>query len=58
MVCSFEVRYDKINVVDMKVVGGAELDCQCDLSQRLTGLPLEHSLERCIVRLEIFWLNV
>jgi hypothetical protein len=40
------------------VVGGAELDCQCDLSQRLRGLPREHSLERCIIRLEVFWLNV
>jgi hypothetical protein len=24
----------------------------------LRGLPREHSLERCIVRLEVFWLNV
>jgi hypothetical protein len=27
VVCSLEVRYDEIDVVDMKVVGGAELDC-------------------------------
>jgi hypothetical protein len=39
MICSFEVRYDEIDVVDTEVVGSAELDCQCDLSQRLEGLP-------------------
>jgi hypothetical protein len=54
MVCSFKVRYDEIDVVDTKLVGGAELDCQCDLSQRLRGLPREHSLERCVVRLKVF----
>jgi hypothetical protein len=58
MVCSFKVCYNEIDVVDTKVVGGAELDCQCDLSQRLRGLTREHSLERCVVRLEVFWLNV
>jgi hypothetical protein len=51
---SFEVSYDEINVVDAEVVGGAKLYCQCDLSQGLRGLPWEHSLERCIVRLEVF----
>jgi hypothetical protein len=57
MVCSFKVHYNEIDVVDTKVVGGAKRDCQCDLSQRLRGLPQEHSLERCVVRLEVFWLN-
>jgi hypothetical protein len=58
MVCSLEVRDDEVNIVDAEVVGDAELDCQCDLSQRLRGLPQEHSLERCIIRLKVFWLNV
>jgi hypothetical protein len=58
VVCSFEVLYDEIDIVDTKVVGGAELDCQCDLSQRLRGLPREHSLEWCVIRLEVFRLNV
>jgi hypothetical protein len=58
MLCSFEVRYDEVDVVDMEVVGGAELDDQCDLPQRLRGLPREHSLETCVVRLEVFRLNV
>jgi hypothetical protein len=58
VVCSLEVRDDEVDIVDTKVVGGAELDCQCDLSQRLRGLPWEHSLERCVVRLEVFWINV
>jgi hypothetical protein len=39
MVCSFEICYDEIDIVDTKVVGGAKLDYQCDLSQRLRGLP-------------------
>jgi hypothetical protein len=58
MVCSFEVHDDEVDVVDTEVVGGAELDYQCDLSQRLRGLPREYSPERCVVRLEVFWLNV
>jgi hypothetical protein len=58
MICSFKVRYNEIDVVDTKVVGGAELYYQCDLSQRLRGLPREHSLERCVVGLEVFRLNV
>jgi hypothetical protein len=32
VICSFEVRYDEIDVVDTEVVGSAELDYQCDLS--------------------------
>jgi hypothetical protein len=51
MIYSLEVCYDEIDVVDTNVVGGAELDWQCDLSR-------EHSLERCVVRLELFLLNV
>jgi hypothetical protein len=39
VICSFKVRYDEIDVVDTKVVGGAKLYCQCDLSQGLRGLP-------------------
>jgi hypothetical protein len=39
MVCSFEVRHDEIDVVDTKMVNGAELDWQCDMSQRLRSLP-------------------
>jgi hypothetical protein len=40
------------------VVSGAELDWQRDLTQGLRGLPREHPLERCVVRLEVFQLNV
>jgi hypothetical protein len=58
MIRSFEVSYDEIDVVDAEVVSGAKLYCQYDLSQGLRGLPYEHSPKRCIVRLEIFWLNV
>jgi hypothetical protein len=58
VICSFKVRYDEIDVVDTEVVDSAELDCQCDLPQRLGGLPWEHSLERCVIRLKVFWLNV
>jgi hypothetical protein len=57
MVCSFKVRNDEVDVVDTEVVGGAELDWQRDLTQGLRGLPLEDSLERCIIRLRVFWLN-
>jgi hypothetical protein len=38
VICSLEVCYDEIDVVDTEVVGGAELDYQCDLSQGLRGL--------------------
>jgi hypothetical protein len=55
---SFKVCNDEVDVVDMEVVDGAELDWQCDLTQGLRGLPWEHSLERCVVRLEVFRLNV
>jgi hypothetical protein len=58
VICSFKGCYDEIDVVYTEVVSGVELDCQCDLSQRLRGLPREHSPERCIVRLEVFRLNV
>jgi hypothetical protein len=54
MVCSLEVHDNEVDVVNTEVVGGAKLDCQCDLSQRLRGLPREHSLERSVVRLEVF----
>jgi hypothetical protein len=57
VVRSFEVCNDEVDVVDTEVVGGAELDWQRDLTQRLRGLPREHSSERCIIRLEVFWLN-
>jgi hypothetical protein len=39
------------------VVSGAELDWQRDLTQGLRGLPWEHSLERCVIRLEVFRLD-
>jgi hypothetical protein len=58
VVRSFEVRDDEVDVVNMKVVGGVKLDWQRDLTQGLRGLPREHSPERCVVRLEVFWLNV
>jgi hypothetical protein len=54
VICSFEVCYDEIDVVNTKVVDSAKLYCQCDLSQGLRGLPQEHSLERCIIKLKVF----
>jgi hypothetical protein len=57
MVRSCEVCNDEVDVVDTEVVGGAKLDWQCDLTQGLRGLPQEHSLERCIIRLEVFRLD-
>jgi hypothetical protein len=58
MVHSLKVCDDEVDVIDMEVVGGAELDCPRDLTQGLRGLPREHSLERCIIRLKVFRLNV
>jgi hypothetical protein len=58
MICFFEVRYDEIDIVDTEVVSSAKMYCQCDLSQGLRALPWEHSQERCIIRLEVFRLNV
>jgi hypothetical protein len=58
VVRSFNVHDDEVDVVDVEVVDDAELDWQRDLTQGLRGLPWEHSRERCVVSLEVFWLNV
>jgi hypothetical protein len=55
---SFEVHDNEVDVVDTEVVGGAKLDYQRDLTQGLRGLPWEYSPKRCIVRFEVFRLNV
>jgi hypothetical protein len=57
MVCSLEVYDNKVDVVNMKVVGSAKLDQQRDLTQGMRGLPWEHPLERCVVRLEVLRLK-
>jgi hypothetical protein len=39
VVLSFEVHDDEVDVVNTKVISGAELDWQHDLTQGLRGLP-------------------
>jgi hypothetical protein len=57
VVRSFEVRNDEVDVVNMEVVGVAELDWQRDLTQRLRGLPREHSPEKVHRKAQVFWLD-
>jgi hypothetical protein len=56
VVGALKVRDDEADEFNAEMLGSAELDGERDLSQGLRGLPLEYSLERCVVWLEILFL--
>jgi hypothetical protein len=45
--------YHKVNILDAKVVGGAELEQKYDLTEGYEALSGKHAPKLCLVRLKI-----